>query len=58
MGFEEGDVAIYMSERRQAEMATLETTCDVCSMAIEDFIQAIVLRIIRLYAAESDREGK
>jgi len=27
MGFEEGDVAIYMSERRQAEMATLETTC-------------------------------
>jgi hypothetical protein len=27
-------------------------------MAIEDFIQAIVLRIIKLYAAESDREGK
>jgi len=26
-------------------------------MAIEDFIQAIVLRIIKLYAAESDREG-
>jgi hypothetical protein len=27
MGFEEGDVAIYMSERCQAEMAVLETAC-------------------------------
>jgi hypothetical protein len=27
MGFEEGDVAIYMSEICQAEMATLEMVC-------------------------------
>jgi hypothetical protein len=46
-----------MSERRLAEMAVLELTCHyIYSGAIEDFIQAIVLRIIRLYAAESDRE--
>ena len=48
-----------MSERRQEAMAVLKMgRATTCSMAIEDAIQAIVLRIIRLYAAESDRKGK
>jgi hypothetical protein len=47
-----------MSERRKAAVAPQDCRAVIRARAIEDFIQAIVLRIIRLYAAKVIGKGK
>ena len=52
MGFEEGDVAIHMSEKSQAEVAKMKMECHGVLHGDRRLTQAIVLGILKLYAAE------